>query len=348
MENLSIEQLTKLYTYDELNTIDGDLDEINKQLSIQIKDMEKPDSLVQRVFVDFFGVIALYLLFFFSCDITQAIINDRGLFGFEWIFFGPYYFFTGAPLFTRIWKSKKFLEDLSDFKNIGFEYPTDSTCSREGQIYTNSCTSHEEHPHRHPLRQKLGPKLDWLLRHTVGKSFGGLLGNATCEDQGSTIAADCANNRIDEIFDCYNFFCDQYNGIKHRATDKDWPNTVASGAAVFNGWNDYDKTAYKVYYDCYRAIYDIGSTVFGGKGAAENLNPNIDDLNYYAFNANRLFQTQGISIPSPGARFAMPHWYQQEVFLDGASFDTEEFMRYFQLHYKEHMLDYWDDTSLVY
>lgn len=342
---MSIEQLTRLYTFDELNTIDKDLDEINKQLGKQTSLMERPDSIVQRVFVDLFGFIAMYLLLFFACDVTQAIVNDRSLFGFEWLFFGPYYFLTGAPLMTRVWKSKKFLEDLSELKSISLTYPDTQSCTQIGETYNENCQNAETHPHNRPLRSKLGPGIDWVLRHTIGKHFGGVLGSGSCIDQGTTLANDCAASRVQAAWDTYNFICDEYSSqIKHRATDINWPNTVASSAGEFNSWNHYDLTAYHIYYNTYIAIYEIGSTVFGGHGTPSNLNPLPDIVNYYTYNAAFLFGYFPNNIQSGDVTFTPPNWFVTNAWDEYRhhNIDYEEFIRYFQLHYQEHALDYWD------
>ena len=344
METIDINQLTKLYSYEELAMIDGQLTDINNQLARQTKDLEKPDSIVQRVFVDLFGVIALYLLLFFTCDVTQAILNDRPLFGFEWLFFGPYYFFTGAPLMTRVWKSKKFLEDLSELKSDvgGLDYPPGQTCTSYGLRYENACNQEEEHPHRHPLRSKLGNGLDWILRHTIGKKLGGLLGNATCEDQGTTIATDCAETRINAIWECYIAVCGFHN-ITHIAADINWPNTVASGSSEFRHWDTNSTFAYELYYDAYTAIYDIGSTVFGGHGTPSNLNTSYDRTNYYSYDYATLTDSQR-SVLLGYSPLPMPNWFTVEAYRPYANgtMTEEDFIRYFQLHYKEHTLDFWD------
>jgi len=345
MENVSIDELTKLYTFEELNTLDKDLELINKELNKQTNLLEHPNSFIQRIFFDAFGTAVLYCFLFFTCDITQAIINDRPLFGLEWLFFGPYYFFTGAPILTRVWKSKKFLEDLTELKTGGLEYPPDSTCTEVGTHYTNSCTSHEQHPLRHhPLRNKLGPGIDWIIRHSIGKHLGGVLGSSNCTDQGSTIGLDCAETRVEAIYQCYMFVCDTYE-LTHYATDKNWPNTVANNAAVFNTWNHMEKNAYQVYHDCYTSIYDIGSSVFGGHGTPSNLNTDPDATNYYSYNF-AILSRQITGLKYEDAFFGYPTWYMNEAILPRQrnEMSEQDFIRYYQLHYQEHTLDYWDTS----
>lgn len=352
MENVSIDELTKLYTFEELNTLDKDLELINKELNKQTNLLEHPNSFIQRIFFDAFGTAVLYCFLFFTCDITQAIINDRPLFGLEWLFFGPYYFFTGAPILTRVWKSKKFLEDLTELKTGGLEYPPDSTCTEVGTHYTNSCTSHEQHPHRHhPLRNKLGRGIDWIIRHSIGKHLGGVLGSFNCTDQGSTIAKDCAYDRCLAIWNAYNLFCDQYDVIINRATDMNWPNERPwtgnmLNNAPFSSWNDHEKAAYQCYYDSYIKIYQIGSTAVGDDGVPHDLMPDYDHDNYYSFNVAVLFHSSRIELYNPiylNTFFGVPVWWTNETNPIPES-DMESFIRYFQLHIAEHTLDYWDTS----
>ena len=54
MENVSIDELTKLYTFEELNTLDKDLELINKELNKQTNLLEHPNSFIQRIFFDAF------------------------------------------------------------------------------------------------------------------------------------------------------------------------------------------------------------------------------------------------------------------------------------------------------
>lgn len=325
---MNMDKLDRLATYEELNAVNKDLTNIYKELSKQTDILEKPSGIADRLFVDLFGMIAIYLLMFFTCDITRSILTDEEFFGIKWLVFGPYYFFTNAPLMTRLWKSKKFLEDLADAKKDGgIEYDPSKTCTREGQIYRMACERDETHPHSHPLREKMGSGLDWLLRHTVGKHFGGLLGNATCEDQSTTIAQDCADNRLTRAWNCYLFICEQYR-VGGQATDIDMPNLENSVQnQLMSGWDDKSKYAYQVYKDVYEALYDIGSTHSGSYQRPTNLNPTFDATNNYCINASFLFTT---------GLFARPNWW-----INGGGM-TGQPPCYFQDNYTEHLLDYWD------
>ena len=333
MDSLDIDQYTKLYSFDELANINDELDKIDKGLQTQTNVMEKPDSIVQRVFVDFFGIITLYGLLFLMCDATQAIVNDTPLFGFEWLFFGPYYFFTKAPLLTRIWKSKKFLEDLSELNNAGIEWDPKQSCSMQGGTYTEACDREEDDHHNQPVRDKLGKGLDWFLRHTIGKHFGGILGNGDCYDQGITIAYECADQRATSAYNAYTFFCEQQGPVAIVATP-DQPNAPGNFSQQTNGWDDRSKEAYQAYYDVYTAIYLIGSTNVGQHGRPDNLNPAFDATNNYCFNARTLY-----SIATTNSKgFGQPPWW---VAANG----QHQGPCYYQDNYTDHLFDYWDPIS---
>ncbi len=322
----------KLATYDELKEVNKSLEQIYRELSKQTKDLEKPSGIADRVFVDIFGVIAMYLLLFFTCDITRSIVTDEELFGLKWLFFGPYYFFTSAPLMTRIWKSKKFLEDLAEVKNEGLEYDPQRTCTAEGATYTAACNLDEDHPNRHPIKDNLGQGLDWILRHTVGKHFGGILGNGTCGDQGATIAADCADQRATRAYDAYTFFCEQH-GVANVA-QPDQPNWAQGAPSDFHQWDTRSQQAYQAYYDVYVAIYNVGSSLHGTNSRPTNLNPLYDRTNNYCFNAKTLFSL----MITTSSGFGQPPWWIAEH-------GQEQGPCYFQDNYKNHLLDYWDQVS---
>lgn len=320
--------------YDELAALqrrktNKELDEVLKMMKKEFKYEKKPNSWVQRIFIDVFGAIVLYLFLFVACDFTRSVFTGSELFGFKWIIFGPYYFITDAPLLTRIWKSKKFLEDLSEVRQ-DLRWPDTRSCSDIGDSYEAGCRI-ANIPHRHhPIRDHIGDGLDWVIRHTIGKHFGGILGNATCEDQGTTIGRECVRDRVQAAWDCYIFLCDIYD-VSHRAEDINWPNTVASHAGYFNTWDDKSKQAYQPYYDCYTNLYDIGSTVIAGTGEPSNINTDPDPaLNCYRY-------------PSSNGYWYMnkPPWYQSYL-SDLIHTGTAETPCYFQQNYKQHMLDWWD------
>ena len=311
---------------------------INQQ---ELKEAEKPSGIINRVFIDLFGVVGLYLMLFALCDITRTVIVGGEFFGMKWLLWGPYYYFTEAPLLTRLWESKKFLEDLSEVRTGDFEWQEDNSCTQIGETYLKNCN--EQTLHNHPIRDKLGDGLDWMIRHTIGKHFGGILGNSNCEDQSTTIADDCAYDRIQAIWGAYNAFCDLYPTlIYHRAKDINWPNTVSNNSGDLKGWNNYEWNAYLMYYNCYLAIYDIGSTVFTGHGTPANLNPNYDSVNYYSYNAYILlgyeYNLDYIDF------YPVPKWYHDWLTSYTASNgygpeQRKQAIMYFQQHYKEHIFD---------
>lgn len=333
-EGKSFDELQTARTNYELEQV---VDELNKQLA----NANKPTGIVDRVFVDLLGAGVLYFLLFTVCDITRSIITGGDFYGFKWLVWGPYYYFTGAPIMTRIWKSKKFLEDLSEAKNEGLEYDPSRSCLIIGEAYNTACQI-DTNSQKHPVRDKIGDTVGWVIEHTIGKAFGGLLGNATCSEQGTTISRDCSTRRAQEIYACYLFFCSQYTDINpdHVATDYNWPNSVADGAAVFNNWNVYEKTAYKYYHDAYCKIFDIGSGFFGQTGEPNNLYPFFDNVNYYAYNVKDMY-LGGVSNQPV---FSVPPWWTAEAtpLLNGTTQQSEEFIRYFQDHYLQHTLDFWD------
>lgn len=321
---MQAEELERLGKFYEAEIINSDLNKIYKELVDQTKQEKKPDSIIGRVVVDTFGLIVLYFLLFTLCDFTRAVITDSTFFGFKWLFFGPYYFFTKAPLMTRIWKSKKFLEDLSEAKSGGLVYDPQKTCTQEGEIYKAACNLNQANPHKHPVRDHMGDGMDWIIRHTIGKSFGGILGNSNCEDQSTTVAYDCANERLMKAWDCYQFVCDQYD-LPDRAPTIDYPNVAASYHHQIQGWSSQSANAYLMYYEIYIALYDIGSDVIGDSSRPRNLNTSFDSNYNYCYSGATLFITG----------FVPPPWWIAE-----GGFQKEPC--YFQDNYTNHLLDYWD------
>lgn len=314
---------------DYMQDINNELADIDKTMNKELYQSKRPDSIVSRVFTDLFGVIGLYLMLFILSDFTRVVLTGDSFFGIKWIFWGPYYFFTEAPLLTRVWESKKFLKDLSEIRTgEGFEWQENRSCTDIGNTYLDNCNS--QTIHNHPVRDKLGDGLDWLIRHTVGKHFGGILGNGDCTDQSTTIAQDCAYDRVMELWGAYIGFCDMYPTlITHRATDLNWPNTVSMSSGYLSQFSEYDKVAYQTYYNGYLKIYDIGSTVFTGHGTPDNLNPAYDSETYYCYDAETIFM-------AGHGWFPVPQWYIEGVM---ALSDEKSRKMYFQRNYKDHMLD---------
>ena len=326
------QDLAKLYNYEESQVINKDLENIYKLMEKEFKRSKHPDSIVQRIFVDTFGVIVLYLVFFFLCDFTRSAILRTPYFGLTWLIFGPYYFFTGAPFMTRIWKSKKFLEDLAEASSDGLTYDPSKTCTQEGTYYKIGCEKEENHPHNHPVRDHLGKGLDWILRHSIGQHLGGVLGNSTCQDQSTTIAKDCANQRLQRAWNCYLFICNQH-GVVNVAPNIDWPNTINSGNQQTRGWDTRSIQAYTLYSEVYNALYSVGSSVTGSASRPENLNPNFDVTNNYCINGATLFSYPVRNDPPSG--FGQPPWWiAEEGSYQGPC--------YYQNNYSNHLLDYWD------
>lgn len=327
------QRLDKLYKYGEPLVIDSDLNKMYKLMEKEFKQSKRPDSIIQRVFTDAFGIIILYILFFFLCDFTRSALTNSAFFGIKWLFFGPYYYFTGAPIMTRIWKSKKFLEDLAQAKSGDLEYDPRKTCTQEGQYYMIGCEKEENHPNRHPVKDNLGKGMDWILRHTVGQHLGGVLGNATCQDQSNTISRDCANQRLTKAWNCYLFICTQH-GVANVASTIDWPNGANGTGQQTRGWDDRSKQAYGLYYDVYVALYDIGSVGSGSTTSRPtNLNPDFDSTNNYCINGLTLFSYPVREDPPSG--FGQPTWWQTEH-------GWQQDVCYYQNNYTNHLLDYWD------
>lgn len=318
------EDLGRLARFEEARVINTDLDKIYDVLEKELKQSQKPDSIIGRFVVDGFGLLALYVLMFVLCDFTRSALTDGPYFGFKWIFFGPYYFFTKAPLLTRIWRSKKFLEDLAAFHNTQVDWPNARTCTSIGNSYTAGCNNAEEH-HNQPVRDHLGKGLDWILSHVLGDGIGKFLTNSTCAQQGTTIAHMCASDRLNAAWNCYLFVCQQH-GVTHIAPQINYPNSSGDYNAQTQNWDSVSKDAYSPYYWVYTAIYDVGSTIIGNDHTPVNLNPDYDADNNYCYNAGYLFENH---------LFGVPPWWIAE---GGPDKDK----CYYQQHYTNHELDYWD------
>jgi len=323
---MQTENLGRLARFDEARIINNDLNQMYKILEKEFKQEKKPDSIVGRILIDTFGVLALYFLLFVVCDFTRASLTNTPFFGFKWLIWGPYYFFTKAPLMTRIWKSKRFLENLADYEGQQVDWPNARTCTAIGTSYSTGCNNAETH-HRKPVRDHLGKGLDWVLSHMFGDKVGKFINNATCDQQGGTISHMCAADRVKAAYDCYVFFCSAY-GLGHVASQNQ-PNEPGTFDNQTAGWDGNSKTAYSKYYEVYCAIYDVGNHYLGNDHVPTNLNPHYDDYNNYCFNAQFLFNTRAYAEP--------PWWYAE----DGASKGP----CYFQQSYVNHKLDYWDPVS---
>lgn len=321
------EDLGRLARFEEAKIINTDLEKIYKVLEKELKEEQKPDSIIGRFVVDGFGLIVLYVLLFVVCDLTRSMLTDGPFFGLKWLFFGPYYFFTKAPLMTRIWKSKKFLEELADFKDTQTDWPNERSCTSIGNSYTTGCNA-EETTHNHPVRDHLGHGLDWILSHFLSGKVGKFINNSTCEQQGSTIAHMCAGDRLTAAYDCYTFFCGVHD-VSHTFS-KNGPNEGGSFDSQTRGYDFQTQEAYRRYYEVYTAIYDIGSTFTGHPDATPvNLNPNFDTLNQYCYNAASLFEL-GV--------FPTPPWFT-------SANGVQQGPCFYQQNYSVHRLDYWDTSS---
>ena len=318
----------------QMNSTIADMDKImNKELY----ESKRPDSIINRVFVDVFGVVGLYLMLFILSDITRSVLTGSKFLGIKWLFWGPYYYITDAPLLTRVWESKKFLKDLAEVRDgEGFSWDNNRSCSQVGDIYLQNCN--EQTFKNHPIRDKMGDGLDWFIRHTIGKHFGGLLGSSNCTDQSTTIADDCAWDRVQALWAAYNGFCDIYPTlIYHRATDINWPNTVSMNSGDLSHFTNEEKAAYQMYFDGYTKIYNIGSTVFTGHGTPSDLIDGYDGETFYCYNANKIWGLGSYNQPPNYAwlNLQIPSWYPREVYAT----TQKDYQMYFQLNYKAHRFD---------
>lgn len=327
-----------IYTY---------MDEINQQLKTiteldqeQLDQAEKPSGIIDRVFVDVFGVVGLYLMLFILSDFTRVVITGGPLFGIKWLVWGPYYYITKAPLLTRVWETKKFLKDLAEVEvDPDFEWQENVSCTEVGNTYLKNCN--DQVLRNHPVRDKLGDGLDWLIRHTIGKSFGGILGSGDCEDQSTTISHACAVDKVNDLWDAYNGFCDIYPTlIVNRALDINWPN----GGSNRNGmdyWNDYEKAAYNMYFDGYNAIFDTGSSVHTSNDYPTSLNTAYDSYTFYCYNAAKIWGMNGFG-GTDGYSYLnlpVPAWYWSSGQGIWGSSDYKFNQMYFQQNYKAHAFD---------
>lgn len=326
---------------DYLADINKQLVDMDKVMNEELYQSNKPDSIVNRVFVDLFGVFGLYIMLFILSDFTRVVLTGGSFYGLKWLFWGPYYYFTGAPLLTRLWESKKFLKDLAEVeKDADFVWPENQSCTQIGNTYEKNCE--DGTVKNHPIKDKMGDGLDWLIRHTIGKHFGGILGNGDCQDQGTTIAHDCAVDKVQALYDAYNAFCDMYPTlIYHRGSDINWPNGVSNRDGE-NFWNGYEKAAYNAYYDGYLAIFDTGSPIHTSTDFPTNLNPSYDNVSFYCYNANKVL---GIGNYHGGLQYQypltwqIPSWYPDFSWYSTDSTDYKSNQMFFQLNYKDHIYD---------
>lgn len=333
-----LEYKGKTFT-DYMKGINDDLEALDRDLNKEMYQAKKPDSFVGRVFTDLFGVLGLYIMLFILADFTRVVLTGGSLYGIKWLFWGPYYYLTDAPLLTRIWESKKFLKDLAEVENNqDFAWPEDKSCTDIGNIYQHNCQN--QTVRNHPIKDKMGDGLDWLIRHTIGKSFGGILGNGDCEDQGTTIAHDCAVDKVQALHAAYVAFCNLYPDLINIVGDVNAPNTPGGDPSGLWG-NEYSVAAYQMYYDGYLRIFDIGIQGHGSDDYPENLNPMYDDYTFYCFNAAKLWGMNGFGGTDGYSylNFPIPAWYWSPGQGIWGSTDYKFNQMYFQLNYKDHIYD---------
>ena len=173
--------------------------------------------------------------------------------------------------------------------------------------------------------------MDWIIRHTIGQHLGGVLGNATCQDQANSVARDCADQRLTRAWNCYLFVCTQH-GVQHVSPSIDWPNTGGYSSQT-SGWDDRSKQAYQAYYAVYTALYDVGRLDAGSNSRPSNLNPAFDNINNYCINGLTLFSYPVRENPPSG--FGQPPWWIAEN-------GWQQDVTFYQNNYTNHLLDYWD------
>ena len=327
---------------DYMEGINTELADMDKIMNKELYESNRPDSIINRVFADIFGVIGLYLMLFILSDFTRTILTGSGLFGVKWIFWGPYYYLTKAPLLTRMWESKKFLKDLSEVEgDADFAWPENQSCYAIGQTYETNCKDHTTR--NHPIRDKMGDGLDWFIRHTIGKHFNGIFGSDNCEDQGTTISHDCAIDKVNALFAAYNGFCDLYPTlIFHRATSPNWPNGSSNdGGETY--WNDFERAAYNVYFEGYNMIFDTGSSLHTSTDWPTNVIQGYDSVSFYCYNANRAWGLGNYAGGTDDFGYLnwgyIPSWYPSQGWYDTNTPEYKEQQMYFQLNYKDHVYD---------
>lgn len=99
--------MLQLKIYDELKDIERDVHP--KTFTMEYQD---PGGWIRRGISDIFGVIIGYGLAFIIADFIRSTITHTPLFSLGWMYFGPMYYISGAPLLTSLWKSEVvFYED---------------------------------------------------------------------------------------------------------------------------------------------------------------------------------------------------------------------------------------------
>lgn len=116
----------QLQTYKKLVEIEKDIrpplvETINKE----------PQSWLSRIIADFFGVFIGYIGFFFILNFIRSSITHTPLYRWYWMYFGPYYFITKAPMLTNEWTREE--ELINDVEG--------STCLQNAKNNYETCKS---------------------------------------------------------------------------------------------------------------------------------------------------------------------------------------------------------------
>jgi hypothetical protein len=94
----------QLKTYETLKQIEEDI----RPPLVKVK--EKPyQSWLSRLFTDILGVSVGYIGFFFILNFIRSGITRTPLYSWYWMYFGPWYYFTKAPLLTNEWQAEESL-----------------------------------------------------------------------------------------------------------------------------------------------------------------------------------------------------------------------------------------------
>jgi hypothetical protein len=146
---------------------------------------------------------------------------------------------------------------------------------------------------------------------------------------------------VQDLFAAYNAFCDLYPTlIYHRANNINDPNGNPNelGSSYWNGW---EQAAYNAYFVGYNSIYDTGSPLHTSEDFPTNINTAYDSIGFNCLNVNRVWGI-GNFTGSNGfgyLNWVIPDWYPQQGWLATDTPDYENYQRYFQLNYKDHLSD---------
>ena len=123
----TIEKYT-IKNYEELYRIEEDIRP--REFNYERRD---PGTLLNRVVTDVAGLFIGYIGFFLIANLIRSTITKQPLYNMYWMYFGPYYYLTGAPFLTQSWETQsRLLEHAEGNECIQYTEEGYQSCTANG------------------------------------------------------------------------------------------------------------------------------------------------------------------------------------------------------------------------